>query len=116
MKIPLDMSESNEEIQRMNAQYEVLSPWAEADPVPQKGLADRLDVLTDKTVGFLRNSKRAARPIFSVLEDKLKAKVPSLKISHFVFLPNDEVAATGDLPRFENWLKEVDAIVMAYGD
>ena len=27
------------------AAYEVLSPWAEADPIPLKGLAPRLDKL-----------------------------------------------------------------------
>jgi hypothetical protein len=99
-----------------NGVFEVLSPWAEADPVPSRGIATRIKDLEGKKVGFLRNSKRAARPTLTVLEDKLKARFPSLEISHFVFLPNDDVAATEDLPKFEQWLKEIDAVVLAYGD
>jgi hypothetical protein len=99
-----------------NGVFEVLSPWAEAYPVPSRSIADRIKDLAGKKVGFLRNSKRAARPILAVLEDKLKARFPSLEISHFVFLPNDDIAATRDLPKFEQWLKEVDAVMLAYGD
>ena len=100
----------------MNGSYEVLSPWAEADPVPQIGLAPRLDNLAGKKLGFLRNSKRAARPVLAVLEDMLKSRFSSLEISHFVFLPNDEIEAGGEIDRFESWLKEVDAVILAYGD
>ena len=100
----------------MNGQYEVLNPWAIADPVPQKGLAQRLTDLNGRKIGLFRNSKRAAHPIFSVLEEKLKDKYPSLQTSTFVFLPNDEIEATDDLTRYEEWLKEIDAVIFAYGD
>ncbi|MBN1189832.1 MAG: hypothetical protein JXA46_08775 [Dehalococcoidales bacterium] len=96
--------------------YEVLSPWAEADPVPARGLAGRVKELEGKTIGFFRNSKRAARPIFDNLEQKLKRRIPSISFSEFVFLPNDDVLATDEIPRFEEWLKGVDAVVLAYGD
>jgi hypothetical protein len=99
-----------------NGLFEVLSPWAEADPVPPKGLAVRVNSLAGKKIGFLRNSKRAARPILTVLENKLKASFASLEVSYFIFLPNDDVAATAELPKFEAWLKEVDAVILAYGD
>jgi hypothetical protein len=97
--------------------YEVLGPWAEADPVPARGLAERVNDLSGKTIGFFRNSKRAARPILANLEEKLVKRYPSLNISHFTFLPNDDVEATPDLlAKFEEWLKGVDAVVLAYGD
>jgi hypothetical protein len=100
----------------MNDRYEVFSPWAEADPVPLRGISDRVSSLANKRIGLLRNSKRAARLTLDVLEDKLKARFPTIEFSRFLFLPNDEVTATGDLPRFEEWLKEVDAVILAYGD
>jgi hypothetical protein len=96
--------------------YEVLNPWADADPIPLKGISARLTDLAGKKVGFLRNSKRAARPVFTVLEEKLKARFPTLELSTFVFLPNDDITETGELARFEEWLKEVDAVIFAYGD
>jgi hypothetical protein len=97
--------------------YEVLGPWAEADPVPAKGLAERVNDLGGKTIGFFRNSKRASRPILANLEAKLKQRYPSLNVSYFTFLPNDDVEATsGLLVKFEEWLKGVDAVVLAYGD
>jgi hypothetical protein len=97
--------------------YEVLSPWAEADPIPARGLAERVNDLAGKKIGFFRNSKRAARPILENLEEKLKKRFPALTISQFVFLPNDDVEATpGLLGKFEEWLSTVDAVVLAYGD
>ena len=40
--------------------YEVLSPWAEADPVPLSGISPRLEDMTGKKIGLFCNSKRAA--------------------------------------------------------
>ena len=100
----------------MNEQYEVLSPWATADPVPLKGLAPRLEDLDGSKIGLFRNSKRAAQPIFSVLEEKLKEKYSTLQTSTFIFLPNDEIEMSNDLSRYEEWLKEIDAVIFAYGD
>ena len=37
------------------ASYEVLSPWAEADPIPIKGLAPRLDKIDGKKIGLPKN-------------------------------------------------------------
>jgi hypothetical protein len=97
--------------------YEVLSPWAEADPVPARGLAERVNDLSGKRIGFFRNSKRAARPILANLEGKLKKRFPTLSLSEFTFLPNDDVEAVPQLlGKFEEWLKTVDAVVLAYGD
>jgi len=56
----------------MNGQYEVLNPWAEADPVPLRGISPRVKSLDGKTIGLLENLKPAARSILTVLEEKLK--------------------------------------------
>ena len=59
------------------ASYEVLSPWAEADPIPLKGLSPRLDKLDGKKIGLLCNNKRAAPLILDVTEKLIKEKFPT---------------------------------------
>ena len=68
----------------MNNQYEVLSPWAEIDPIPLRGISPRLIDLTGKKIGLFCNYKRAARPILTVVEQKLKEKFPTSETSWFV--------------------------------
>ena len=90
--------------------YEVMSPWAEADPVRPKGLtAPRLDSLEGKKIGLYRNDKRAAQPILTILEKKLKEKFPASQISWYT-------AHKTDIPEFDDWLRSVDAVVAAVGD
>jgi hypothetical protein len=91
-------------------QYEVLSPWAEAKPVPPKGLtAPRLDSLEGKNIGLYHNNKRAAQPILTILEKKLKARFPTTRITWY----NTHQT---NVPEFDEWLKNVDAVVAAVGD
>jgi hypothetical protein len=91
-------------------QYEVLSPWAEADPVPPKGLtAPRLDTLAGKKIGLYCNNKRAAQPILTILEKKLKERFPTSQSSWY----NNHQT---NVPEFDDWLKNVDAVVAAVGD
>ena len=97
--------------------YEVLSPWAEADPIPLKGLAPRLDKLEGKKIGLLRNSKRAAPIILDVAERLLKEKFPTAKISRF----EGRTFSVSSLEperktEFEDWLKGLDAVIAAVGD
>jgi hypothetical protein len=90
--------------------YEVLSPWAEADPVPPKGLmAPRPTSLEGKKIGLYNNTKKAAQPILTVLEKKLKERFPTSQISWC----NLHQTST---PEFDNWLKSLDAVVAAVGD
>ena len=96
--------------------YEVLNPWADADPVPLKPLAARILDLNGKTIGLFRNSKRAAKPALELVEQKLQARFPTIKFQPFVFMPNDSIADTPDAARFEDWLKSVDAVIYAFGD
>jgi hypothetical protein len=96
--------------------YEVLNPWAEADPVPLRGIAARLEDLAGKRIGLFRNSKRAAPLSLETLKNKLKEKYPSIEFSPFALMPNAGVLETKDKARFEEWIKEVDGVVFAYGD
>jgi hypothetical protein len=99
------------------ATYEVLSPWADADPIPLKGLAPRLDKLDGKKIGLLCNNKRAAPLILDVTEKLLKEKYPSVKISRFASktfsVSSLEKEREGE---FNDWIKGVDAVIAAVGD
>ena len=97
--------------------YEVLSPWAEADPIPLQGLSPRVTDLAGKKIGLLCNSKRAAPLILNVTERLLKERYPTSQISWFrtrtfsvSSLEKDRAA------EFEDWIKGVDAVVAAVGD
>ena len=103
----------------LTGQYEVLSPWAEADPIPLRGLtAPRVTDLAGKKIGLLCNAKRAARPISTVVEGKLKERFPTSQISRYFTLnavgpPEIE---TENKAKFEEWIEGVDAVVAAVGD
>jgi hypothetical protein len=102
---------------KTGAAYEVLSPWAEADPIPLKGLAPRLAKLDGKKIGLLQNSKRAAPIILDVTERILKDKFPTTKISRF---EGRSFSVSSLEPErkteFEDWLKGLDAVIAAVGD
>jgi hypothetical protein len=103
--------------EKTNCTYEVLSPWAEADPVPWRGINPRLDKLDGKTIGLLRNSKRAAEPSLKIVEDRLKKKYPDIRFSWFANLRPNEMSVAQDIKDdFEKWLKGVDAVIASYGD
>ena len=104
-------------------EYEVLSPWADVDPRPLKGLAPRVTDLNGKTVGLLHNVKIASKPILGTIEKKLKEKFPTIKTSWF----SDQVSMEGqgiylgyetslENPEFQKWVKGIDAAVLAVGD
>lgn len=98
--------------------YQVLSPWAEADPIPLRGLsASRLDTLAGKRIGLFVNYKRAARPIAESVERRLKGMYPDARISYFVSTEwNVSVAETKSKDKFEAWAKGVDAVILSVGD
>ena len=103
--------------EKASAVYEVLSPWAEADPVPLKGLSPRLDKLDGKKIGLLCNNKRAAPLILEVTEKLLKERFPTVKISMF----NARSFSVSSLEKdregeFNDWIKEVDAVIASVGD
>ncbi len=102
---------------KANGEYEVLSPWAEADPIPFNGISPRVDSLEGKTIGLLRNSKRAALPLMNVLEKRLKEKFPTARFTEIANLkPNESMIKQDMKDEFEAWLEGVDAVVASVGD
>jgi hypothetical protein len=102
---------------KSNSQYEVLSPWAEVDPIPIRGLAPRLTDLSGKKIGILCNIKRAAPPVLSVVERELKKRYPDSEFSWF----RSQSMSVSELEpqnreKFEEWIEGIDAAVLAVGD
>lgn len=98
-------------------QFEVLSPWAEVDPIPLRGISPRMDTLKGKKIGLFANFKRAAKPITDEIEKQLKAKFPDAQFSLFhSTLPNVTETETVNKEKFTAWAKGVDAVVGAVGD
>ena len=95
----------------MNSQYQVISPWAEADPIPLQGISQRLTDLENKKIGMFCCSKQAAKPIMTVFERQLKERYPSCKTSWFV-----QREIQSDMSTLEDWVRGVDAVVAAVGD
>ena len=97
--------------------YEVLSPWAEADPLPRRSINERPTQISGKKIGLLRNSKRTAEPTLKVVENRLKKRFPDTSFSWFSNLYPNKTAVTTELKdEFEAWLNEVDAVIVSYGD
>jgi hypothetical protein len=97
--------------------YEVLSPWADVDPIPLRGLSARIDSLSGKKIGLFANFKRAAKPIMAEVEKRLKEKFPDVETSLFdSTLPNVTETETVNKEKFTTWAKGVDAVIAAVGD
>lgn len=100
-----------------NEQYEVLSPWADVDPMPLKGITPRSTSLDGKKIGLFSNRKPAAGPILTAVERKLKERFPSIQTSWHeslkISVPQIETEAK---EKFIEWVKQSDGIVTAVGD
>ena len=97
--------------------YQVLSPWAEVDPIPLKGISPRLDSLAGKKIGVFANYKRAAVPIAESVQKKLKAMYPGAEISFYHSDQwNVDEAETENREKFTQWAEGVDAAVLDVGD
>jgi len=101
-------------------QYEVLSPWAEADPIPLEGISPRPADLAGKKIGLFYNVKRASQPMLTAVEHRLKERFPTCEIHwYFNTLPPGKGVselAGPDKAKFEEWARGVDAVVGAVGD
>jgi hypothetical protein len=100
-----------------SSMFAVLSPWAEADPIPLKGLTPRIDSLAGKKIGLFRNVKRAAEPILTVVEKLLRQKYPTTEFTWF----RGNSFSVSELEKdrrqeFTDWIKSVDAVIAAVGD
>jgi len=103
--------------QSSESRYEVLSPWAEVDPIPLRGISPRLENLAGKKIGLFVNYKRAARPIGLSLEKRLKSMYPDSEIRFFYSLEwNVLETETKNREKFAAWAKGVDAAILLVGD
>ena len=100
----------------MSGTYEVLSPWAEVDPVPPKGISPRLPELSGRRIGLFHNNKVAARPILDAVEAELRSRFGDLDVARVGRTAHVSVAETPDRTAYEEWVKKVDAVVLAVGD
>jgi hypothetical protein len=100
----------------MGGTYEVLSPWAEVDPVALEGISPRLPDLRGKRVGLVNNDKLASRPILDAVEAELSARVEGVTFARYSRNVSLEIAETPDRARYEQWLQDVDTAVLAVGD
>ncbi len=97
--------------------YEVLSPWAEVDAVPLRGISPRLESLAGKKIGLFANYKRAAVPIAESVQKRLKTMYPGSEISLFHSRRwNVTEIETENRDRFEAWAKGMDAVILVVGD
>ena len=98
-------------------QYEVLSPWAETDPKPLKGISPRLDTLSGKKIGLFANYKRAALPIAESLQKRLRSMYPDSQITIYHSNQwNVTEIETGNRELFKKWAEGNDAVILLVGD
>jgi hypothetical protein len=125
-------SGKSKELIQMTDQYEVLSPWAEADLIPLKGISPRVVELQDKKIGlFTLTYKHASARVNKVIEEKLGQKYPTAQFNYFNRnrgadfensndntggWPGGEAEAGKALKEFEEWVKGVDVVIGAVGD
>jgi len=102
----------------MNNQYEVLSPWAEVDPIPLKGITPRLTDINGKKIGMFCNSKAASKPTLAIVARKLKERFPTTELSWYAATETFTTLQMvgNDKDRFITWVKSVDAVIGAIGD
>ena len=100
-----------------NIQYETLSPWADVDPRPLKGISPRLDNLSGKKIGLFANYKRAAMPIARSLQVKFRAEYPDSEFSIYhsdQWNVNEIETKNGE--KFKKWVEGQDAVILLVGD
>jgi hypothetical protein len=102
---------------RQAAEFEVMSPWADADPVPLRGIAPRPASLAGKKIGLYSNRKRAAELTLRAVERELLERYPTAQTSWYecttVNLPE---ALSEGKARFEAWVGGVDGVVLSVAD
>jgi hypothetical protein len=97
--------------------FEVLSPWADVDPIPLRGISPRVQSLVGKKIGLFVNSKRAAMPIAQSIDKRLKAMYPDIQTIIFHSTePNVNEIETKNKEKFTAWVKKADAVIALVGD
>jgi hypothetical protein len=100
----------------MGGTYEVQSPWAEVEPVPLEGITPRLEDLRGRRIGLFANNKVAAAPILDAVQAELQSRFDGVTFARFGRTIHEDVAGTPERARYEEWVREVDAVVLAVGD
>jgi hypothetical protein len=100
-----------------DTQFEVLSPWADVDPIPLRGISPRLSSLAGKKIGIFVNPKRAAMPIAESIIARLGSMYPDAQtlIYHSVGANVNEIE-TDNKDKFTAWAKSLDAAIAVVGD
>ncbi len=100
-----------------DAQFEVLSPWADVDPIPLRGISPRIQTLAGKKIGLFVNPKRAAMPIAESIQKRLGTMYPDAQTIIFHDTEaNVNVIETKNKERFIAWAKGIDAAIAVVGD
>ena len=100
-----------------DAQFRVLNPWAEVDPLQPRGISPRLNTLAGKKIGLFANFKRASQPVQASVEKRLKSMYPDCETRLFVSPGANVVESeTKNREKFIAWAKGVDAVILAVGD
>ncbi len=105
------------ETKKPDIQFEVLSPWANVDPIPFRGISPRIPTLAGKKIGLFVNPKRAAMPIAESIDRRLKAMYPDVQtiVFHSVGANVNEIE-TKNKEIFTAWAKGLDAAIAVVGD
>ena len=107
----------SKEINQRGTEYGVLSPWADADPVPLRGITSRPKDLAGKKIGLFLNRKRAAYVTLSAFEKELRERIPTATPSWYECTGhNIPEMLTDGKAKFEAWVHSVDAVVLAVAD
>jgi len=100
-----------------DAQFEVLSPWADVDPMPLRGISPRIPTLAGKKIGLFVNPKRAAMPIAESIQKRLLSMYPDAQTIIFHDTEaNVNVIETKNKDKFIAWAKGLDAAIAVVGD
>ena len=101
----------------LDTQFEVLSPWADVDPIPLRGISPRIPTLAGKKIGVFVNPKRAAMPIAESIIKRLGTMYPDAQTIIFHDTEaNVSVMETKNKEKFIAWAKGIDAAIAVVGD
>jgi hypothetical protein len=98
--------------------YDVLTPWADVDPVPPRGLVPRVTDLEGKTIGLYAFFKQHAPLVMREVERQLKERFPTALFRHFQYPVHVKEVLQDDDYRssFEEFVSGVDAVITGNGD